>query len=178
MSTFEPTGLQLELDLCLARGLNYYTGAIFEVKALDVQMGSITGGGRYDNLTGIFGMPGVSGVGISFGADRIYDVLFELNLYPENLQSTTQLLFATFGEQELLYALRWAKELRAKGVSVEVYPEPTKMKKQMSYADAKKIPLVAIVGGDEMAANKVMLKNMLSGEQQLVSLEECLKLFA
>ena len=178
LSTFEPTGLQLELDLCLARGLNYYTGAIFEVKALDVQMGSITGGGRYDNLTGIFGMPGVSGVGISFGADRIYDVLSELNLYPENLQSTTQLLFATFGEQELLYALRWAKELREKGVSVEVYPEPTKMKKQMSYADAKKIPLVAIVGGDEMAANKVMLKNMLSGEQQLVSLEECLKLFA
>ena len=154
LSTFEPTGLQLELDLCLARGLNYYTGAIFEVKALDVQMGSITGGGRYDNLTGIFGMPGVSGVGISFGADRIYDVLSELNLYPENLQSTTQLLFATFGEQELLYALRWAKELRAKGVSVEVYPEPTKMKKQMSYAGAKKIPLVAIVGGDEMAANK------------------------
>ena len=178
LSTFEPTGLQLELDLCLARGLNYYTGAIFEVKALDVQMGSITGGGRYDNLTGIFGMPGVSGVGISFGADRIYDVLSELNLYPENLQSTTQLLFATFGEQELLYALRWAKELRAEGVGVEVYPEPTKMKKQMSYADAKKIPLVAIVGGDEMAANKVMLKNMLSGEQQLVSLEECLKLFA
>ena len=178
LSTFEPTGLQLELDLCLARGLNYYTGAIFEVKALDVQMGSITGGGRYDNLTGIFGMPGVSGVGISFGADRIYDVLSELKLYPENLQSTTQLLFATFGEQELLYALRWAKELRAKGVSVEVYPEPTKMKKQMSYADAKKIPLVAIVGGDEMAANKVMLKNMFSGEQQLVSLEECLKLFA
>ena len=178
LSTFEPTGLQLELDLCLARGLNYYTGAIFEVKALDVQMGSITGGGRYDNLTGIFGMPGVSGVGISFGADRIYDVLSELNLYPENLQSTTQLLFATFGEQELLYALRWAKELRKKGVSVEVYPEPTKMKKQMSYADAKKIPLVAIVGGDEMAANKVMLKNMFFGEQQLVSLEECLKIFA
>ena len=174
----EKSDFSVELDLCLARGLNYYTGAIFEVKALDVQMGSITGGGRYDNLTGIFGMPGVSGVGISFGADRIYDVLSELNLYPENLQSTTQLLFATFGEQELLYALRWAKELREKGVSVEVYPEPTKMKKQMSYADAKKIPLVAIVGGDEMAANKVMLKNMLSGEQQLVSLEECLKLFA
>ena len=169
---------EVDFDLTLARGLNYYTGAIFEVKALDVQMGSITGGGRYDNLTGIFGMPGVSGVGISFGADRIYDVLSELNLYPENLQSTTQLLFATFGEQELLYALRWAKELREKGVSVEVYPEPTKMKKQMSYADAKKIPLVAIVGGDEMAANKVMLKNMLSGEQQLVSLEECLKQLA
>ena len=162
----------VELDLCLARGLNYYTGAIFEVKALDAQIGSITGGGRYDNLTGIFGMPNVSGVGISFGADRIYDVLCELNLYPENLQSTTQLLFATFGEQELLYALRWAKALREKGMSVEVYPEPTKMKKQMGYADSKKIPFVAIVGGDEMAAGKVMLKDMQSGEQQLMTLEE------
>ena len=162
----------VELDLCLARGLNYYTGAIFEVKALDAQIGSITGGGRYDNLTGIFGMPNVSGVGISFGADRIYDVLAELNLYPENLQSTTQLLFATFGEQELLYALRWAKVLREKGMSVEVYPEPTKMKKQMGYADSKKIPYVAIVGGDEMEAGKVMLKNMLTGEQQQVALEE------
>ena len=162
----------VELDLCLARGLNYYTGAIFEVKALDAQIGSITGGGRYDNLTGIFGMPNVSGVGISFGADRIYDVLCELNLYPENLQSTTQLLFATFGEQELLYALRWAKALREKGMSVEVYPETTKMKKQMGYADSKKIPYVAIVGSDEMAAGKVMLKNMLMGEQHLLTLEE------
>ena len=176
LATYEQSGLQVELDLCLARGLNYYTGAIFEVKALDVQMGSITGGGRYDNLTGIFGMPNVSGVGISFGADRIYDVLSELNLYPENLQSTTQLLFATFGEQELLYALGWAKVLREKGVSVEVYPEPTKMKKQMSYADSKKIPFVAIVGSDEMAAGKVMLKNMLSGEQQLVTLDELVQL--
>ena len=174
LTTYEPSALQIELDLCLARGLNYYTGAIFEVKALDVQMGSITGGGRYDNLTGIFGMPGVSGVGISFGADRIYDVLTELNLYPDNLQSTTQLLFAAFGEQELLYALGWAKVLRAKGLSVEVYPEPTKMKKQMGYADAKHIPFVAIVGGDEMAAGKVMLKNMQSGEQQLVTIDECL----
>ena len=169
------SNIQIELDLCLARGLNYYTGAIFEVKALDVQMGSITGGGRYDNLTGIFGMPNVSGVGISFGADRIYDVLSELNLYPDNLQSTTQLLFATFGEQELLYALRWAKVLREKGMSVEVYPEPTKMKKQMGYADGKKIPFVAIVGGDEMAAGKVMLKDMQSGEQQLVTLQELLE---
>lgn len=174
LSTYERCGMQVELDLCLARGLNYYTGAIFEVKALDVQMGSITGGGRYDNLTGIFGMPNVSGVGISFGADRIYDVLTELNLYPENLQSTTELLFATFGEQELLYSLRWAKALREKGVRVEVYPEPTKMKKQMSYADAKKIPYVAIVGGDEMSADKVMLKNMQTGAQQLVSLEDLL----
>ena len=174
LSTYEPVSLQIELDLCLARGLNYYTGAIFEVKALDAQIGSITGGGRYDNLTGIFGMPGVSGVGISFGADRIYDVLCELNLYPENLQSTTQLLFATFGQEELLYAVRWVGALREKGYSVEVYPEPTKMKKQMGYADAKKIPYVAIVGGDEMAAGKVMLKNMTSGEQQLVSLEQLL----
>ena len=178
LATYEPNALQIELDLCLARGLNYYTGAIFEVKALDVQMGSITGGGRYDNLTGIFGMPNVSGVGISFGADRIYDVLTELNLYPENLQSTTQLLFATFGEQELLYALRWAKALREKGLRVEVYPEPTKMKKQMGYADAKHIPFVAIVGGDEMAAGKVMLKNMQSGEQQLLNLDECIAALA
>ena len=174
LSTYERCGMQVELDLCLARGLNYYTGAIFEVKALDVQMGSITGGGRYDNLTGIFGMPNVSGVGISFGADRIYDVLTELNLYPENLQSTTELLFATFGEQELLYSLRWAKALREKGVRVEVYPESSKMKKQMSYADSKKIPYVAIVGGDEMSADKVMLKNMQTGAQQLVSLEDLL----
>ncbi len=165
-------GLNIELDLCLARGLNYYTGAIFEVKALDVQMGSITGGGRYDNLTGIFGMPGVSGVGISFGADRIYDVLTELNLYPADLQTTTELLFVSFGEAELRYALTWAKALRAAGLRVEVYPEPTKMKKQMGYADAKQIPFVAIVGGDEMAAGKVMLKNMTSGEQQLMTQEE------
>ena len=164
--------LNIELDLCLARGLNYYTGAIFEVKALDVQMGSITGGGRYDNLTGIFGMPNVSGVGISFGADRIYDVLTELNLYPASLQSSTQLLFATFGQEELTYALNWAKALREQKIAVEVYPEPTKMKKQMGYADTKQIPFVAIVGGDEMAQNKVMLKNMLSGEQKLVSIEE------
>lgn len=164
--------LSIELDLCLARGLNYYTGAIFEVKALDAQIGSITGGGRYDNLTGIFGLPGVSGVGISFGADRIYDVLTELDLFPKELQSTTQVLFATFGQDELRYALRWAKELRANNIAVEVYPEPTKMKKQMSYADTKKIPFVAIVGGDEMAQNKVMLKNMVSGEQQLVSLDK------
>lgn len=166
--------LNIELDLCLARGLNYYTGAIFEVKALDVQMGSITGGGRYDNLTGIFGMPNVSGVGISFGADRIYDVLTELNLYPASLQSSTQLLFATFGQAELAYALNWAKTLREKNIAVEVYPEPTKMKKQMGYADTKQIPFVAIVGSDEMAQNKVMLKNMTSGEQKLVTIDELL----
>lgn len=164
--------LSIELDLCLARGLNYYTGAIFEVKALDAQIGSITGGGRYDNLTGIFGLPNVSGVGISFGADRIYDVLTELNLFPKTLQSTTQILFAAFGDAELTYALKWAKELRQAGKAVEVYPDPAKMKKQMSYADAKQIPFVAIVGGDEMVQNKVMLKNMTTGEQKLVTLEE------
>lgn len=164
--------LNIELDLCLARGLNYYTGAIFEVKALDAQIGSITGGGRYDNLTGIFGLPGVSGVGISFGADRIYDVLNELNLFPKELQSSTQVLFAAFGQDELHYALRWAKELRAKGIAVEVYPEPTKMKKQMGYADDKKIPYVAIVGGNEMETNTVMLKNMATGEQKQVTLDE------
>jgi len=170
----EATGVQLniELDLCLARGLNYYTGAIFEVKALDAQIGSITGGGRYDNLTGIFGLPDVSGVGISFGADRIYDVLTELDLFPKTLQSTTRLLFATFGDAELRYALKWAKALRAKGLTVEVYPEPTKMKKQMGYADDKQIPFVAIVGGNEMESNTVMLKNMATGEQKQVTLEE------
>jgi histidyl-tRNA synthetase len=170
----EATGVKLniELDLCLARGLNYYTGAIFEVKALDAQIGSITGGGRYDNLTGIFGMPDVSGVGISFGADRIYDVLTELELFPAELQSATRVLFATFGQAELTYALRWAKALREKGIAVEVYPEPTKMKKQMGYADDKKIPFVAIVGGNEMESQTVMLKNMATGEQKQVTTEE------
>lgn len=166
--------MEVVLDLCLARGLNYYTGAIFEVKALDVQMGSITGGGRYDNLTGIFGLPDVSGVGISFGADRIYDVLTELDLYPKDMLQTTQLLFVTFGKSELRYAMQWAKTLRDAGVRVEVYPEPAKMKKQMGYADAKKIPFVAIVGGDEMAAGKVMLKNMQTGGQQLLNADECI----
>lgn len=165
---------RLELDLTLARGLNYYTGAIFEVKALDVQMGSITGGGRYDNLTGIFGMPDVSGVGISFGADRIYDVLTELNLYPESMMDSTQVLFVTFGDAELRYALKWAKTLRENGVRVEVYPEPAKMKKQMGYADAKHIPYVAIVGGNEMENNTVMLKNMATGEQQPIELTQLL----
>ena len=164
--------LSIEFDLCLARGLNYYTGAIFEVKALDAQIGSITGGGRYDNLTGIFGLPNVSGVGISFGADRIYDVLTELDLFPKELLSATQVLFATFGDAELTYALSWAKALRARNIAVEVYPEPTKMKKQMGYADDKKIPYVAIVGGNEMETNTVMLKNMTTGEQQQVTLDQ------
>ena len=173
----EATGVKLniELDLCLARGLNYYTGAIFEVKALDAQIGSITGGGRYDNLTGIFGLPGVSGVGISFGADRIYDVLTELDLFPKELLTATQVLFAAFGDAELKYALKWAKELRARNIAVEVYPEPTKMKKQMGYADDKKIPFVAIVGGNEMETNTVMLKEMSSGVQQQVDLQELVK---
>ncbi len=162
----------VELDLTLARGLNYYTGAIFEVKALDVQIGSITGGGRYDNLTGVFGLEGVSGVGISFGADRIYDVLNQLNLYPETSLEQTRILFVTFGWNELKYALKWAAFLRSKSINVEVFPEPAKMKKQMSYADGKQIPYVAIVGENEMTENKVMLKDMKTGEQQQLTLEE------
>ena len=167
---------RIELDLTLARGLNYYTGAIFEVKALDVEMGSITGGGRYDNLTGVFGMEGVSGVGISFGADRIYDVLNQLNLYPETSVEQTKILFVSFGEKELMYSLPWLSSLRAKGVNAEIYPEAAKMKKQMSYADNKKIPFVAIVGETEMNEGKVMLKNMKSGEQILSTLEEVIEM--
>lgn len=162
--------LPIELDLTLARGLNYYTGAIFEVKALDVQIGSITGGGRYDNLTGVFGLSGISGVGISFGADRIYDVLTELNLFPDAIDAT-QVMFAAFGNNELAYALSWAKQLREKGLAVEVYPEPAKMKKQLGYANANAIPFVAVVGETEMDSNTVMLKNMLSGEQQQVTID-------
>ncbi len=179
LSLCEASGVQLniELDLTLARGLNYYTGAIFEVKALDVEIGSITGGGRYDNLTGIFGMPGVSGVGISFGADRIYDVLNQLDLYPATTADQTQLLFATFGKAELAYALGWAKQLREAGINVEVYPEAVKMKRQMTYADQKQIPFVAIVGGDEMASNTVMLKNMITGEQRACTLLELIETF-
>ncbi|MPM72140.1 Histidine--tRNA ligase [bioreactor metagenome] len=163
---------KIELDLTLARGLNYYTGAIFEVKTLDVEIGSITGGGRYDNLTGVFGMEGVSGVGISFGADRIYDVLNQLNLYPETSAEQTQILFVSFGEKELMYCLPWLKSLRNSGINAEIYPEPSKMKKQMGYADNKNIPFVAIVGETEMKEGKVMLKNMKTGEQKLMSLDE------
>ena len=166
----------IELDLTLARGLNYYTGAIFEVKALDVEMGSITGGGRYDNLTGVFGMEGISGVGISFGADRIYDVLNQLDLYPETSMEQTKILFVSFGEKELMYSLPWLSSLRTKGINAEIYPEPAKMKKQMSYADNKKIPFVAIVGETEMNVGKVMLKNMNSGEQSLASLDEVIEM--
>lgn len=163
-----PTGIIL--DLTLARGLNYYTGAIFEVKALDVQIGSITGGGRYDNLTGVFGLSGVSGVGISFGADRIYDVLTELNLFPADINAT-KIMFAAFGSDELAYALRCANTLRQQGIAVEVFPEPSKMKKQLNYANANAIPFVAVIGSDEMVSNTVMLKNMQTGEQQQVNLE-------
>jgi len=166
---------KIDLDLTLARGLNYYTGAIFEVKALDVEMGSITGGGRYDNLTGVFGMEGVSGVGISFGADRIYDVLNQLELYPETSLENTKILFVSFGENELMYCLPWLSTLRANGVNAEIYPEPAKMKKQMTYADNKRIPFVAIVGETEMNDGKVMLKNMKSGEQGLVTVEELIE---
>ena len=160
---------RLDVDLTLARGLNYYTGAIFEVKALDVEIGSITGGGRYDNLTGVFGMPGMSGVGISFGADRIYDVLTALDLYPQDALLSTQVLFVTFGQAEQDYALPLAAALRRHGIRTEVYPDAAaKMKKQMSYANAKQIPYVAVVGSDEVAAGEVSLKNMLTGQQQRV----------
>lgn len=163
---------ELELDLTLARGLNYYTGCIFEVKALDVQIGSITGGGRYDNLTGIFGMPGLSGVGISFGADRIYDVLNQLDLYPKDLSSATQLLFVNFGQKEVDFCMPLAGQLRDRGIRTEIYPDCVKMKKQMQYANAKLIPLVAMVGENEMADGVVMLKNMVSGEQNAVKADE------
>lgn len=163
---------ELQLDLTLARGLNYYTGAIFEVKAKDVAIGSITGGGRYDNLTGIFGMPGLSGVGISFGADRIYDVLNTLDLYPQNATQATQVLFINFGEAEADYCLPIAGQIRAAGISVELYPDCAKMKKQMAYANAKGIPFVVLAGESEINQGKVTLKNMLSGDQQLVSTEE------
>lgn len=168
---------ELELDLTLARGLNYYTGAIFEVKALDVQIGSITGGGRYDNLTGVFGMEGVSGVGISFGADRIFDVLNQLDLYPKDALQTTQLLFVNFGEKEEAYLLPLVAQVRAAGIRTELYPESAKMKKQMSYADTKKIPYVAIVGETEMAEGKINVKNMITGEQQLFTVDELIALF-
>ena len=162
----------IQLDLTLARGLSYYTGAIFEVKALDTPMGSISGGGRYDNLTGIFGMPGLSGVGISFGVDRIYDVLNALDLYPKDSLNTTQVLFINFGEQETAYCLPIINKVRASGIRAEIYPDATKMKKQMSYANAKQIPFVVLAGESEMAAQKVTLKNMETGEQQLVTTEE------
>ena len=165
---------EVELDLTLARGLNYYTGAIFEVKALDVQIGSISGGGRYDNLTGVFGMSGMSGVGISFGADRIYDVLNQLDLYPKEAVNATQLLFVNFGEKEAAYCLPVLSAARDAGIRAEIYPDSTKMKKQMSYANDKNIPFVTIVGENEMNESKLMLKDMTTGEQSLVTPEELL----
>ena len=163
---------EIQLDLTLARGLSYYTGAIFEVKALDTPMGSISGGGRYDNLTGIFGMPGLSGVGISFGVDRIYDVLNALDLYPKDSVMTTQILFINFGEQETAYCLPIINKVRARGIRAEIYPDASKMKKQMSYANAKQIPFVALAGENEIQAGQITLKNMETGEQQMVTPDE------
>ena len=163
---------EIQLDLTLARGLSYYTGAIFEVKALDTPMGSISGGGRYDNLTGIFGMPGLSGVGISFGVDRIYDVLNALDLYPKDSLQTTQVLFINFGEKETAYCLPIVAKVRQAGIRAEIFPDSTKMKKQMSYANAKQIPFVVLAGDNEIAEGKVTLKNMETGEQTLVSADE------
>ena len=167
---------EIQLDLTLARGLNYYTGAIFEVKALDYAIGSITGGGRYDNLTGIFGMPGLSGVGISFGADRIYDVLNGLDLYPKEAVNGTKLLFINFGDKETAYCLPVVRACRAAGISTEMFPDKAKMKKQMSYANAKAIPFVVLAGDNEIAENKFTLKNMTTGEQHLVTTEELISI--
>ena len=167
---------EIQLDLTLARGLNYYTGAIFEVKASDVQIGSITGGGRYDNLTGIFGMPGISGVGISFGVDRIFDVLNALDCYPKDAVNGTQLLFINFGEKETTYCLPVVAKAREAGIRTEIFPDSTKMKKQMSYANAKEIPYVALAGENEIAEGKLTLKNMTSGEQELVTPEELIEI--
>ena len=166
---------EIQLDLTLARGLSYYTGAIFEVKALDTAMGSISGGGRYDNLTGIFGMPGLSGVGISFGVDRIYDVLNALDLYPKDSLQTTQVLFINFGEKETAYCLPIVAKVRQAGIRTEIFPDSTKMKKQMSYANAKQIPFVVLAGDNEIAEGKVTLKNMETGEQTLVSADELIQ---
>lgn len=180
LNTLKAVGLknEVQLDLSLARGLNYYTGAIFEVKALDTPMGSITGGGRYDNLTGIFGMPGLSGVGISFGADRIYDVLNTLDLYPKEAITTTQLLFINFGEAETTYSLPCVAKAREAGIRTEIYPDSAKMKKQMSYANAKEIPFVVLAGEEEMAANKFTLKNMQTGEQVTLTSEALIQTVA
>ncbi len=170
------TGLdaRLDIDVSLARGLNYYTGTIIEVKALDVEIGSITGGGRYDNLTGVFGLPGVSGVGISFGADRIYDVLNTLNLYPEGIEHCVQVMFTNFGEKEAACALRIIKKMRDCGIQCEIYPDTAKMQKQMKYADSLGTPYVAIIGETEMSQNRITLKNMSTGEQQMLTEEEAI----
>lgn len=180
LDTLNTLGLknEVQVDLTLARGLNYYTGAIFEVKALDVQMGSITGGGRYDNLTGIFGMPGVSGVGISFGVDRIFDVLNELDAYPQDAMIATRVLFINFGDKETAYCLPVVKKLRNAGIRTEMYPESAKMKKQMSYANTKQIPFVAMAGENEINERKFTLKNMTTGDQQMVTVEQLIDLLS
>ena len=162
----------LDLDVSLARGLNYYTGTIIEVKALDVEIGSITGGGRYDNLTGVFGMPGLSGVGISFGADRIYDVLNKLELYPESVTESVKVLFLNFGEKEAAEAMKCVKKLRGKGVSAELYPDAVKLKKQMAYANDMKVPYVAIIGESELNSGKIVMKNMSTGEQEEITKDQ------
>ena len=167
--------LTLEIDLTLARGLNYYTGAIFEVKANDVEMGSISGGGRYDNLTGVFGLQGLSGVGISFGADRIYDVLNQLDLYPKETVNATKILFVCFGDAEIAYSMPLVREVRNAGIPAEIYPTPAKMKKQLGYADSKNIKYVAIVGSDEMEQKKVTLKNMETGEQEMLAVSDVIE---
>ena len=170
------TRAQVELDVSLARGLNYYTGTILEVKALDVAIGSITGGGRYDNLTGVFGMPGLSGVGISFGADRIYDVLNALDLYPADTMATAKVMFINFGEQEAAVSLAHIMKLRKNGISAELYPDAAKMKKQMNYANDRKIPFVAIVGADEVQNGTIALKNMVTGDQQTLTVDQVVEL--
>ena len=177
ISSADEMGLRstLELDVSLARGLNYYTGSILEVKANDVEMGSITGGGRYDNLTGVFGMDGVSGVGISFGADRIFDVLNTLNLYPADTCATTKVIFMNFGDAEAKQSLKYVMQLRKEGISAELYPESSKMKKQMTYANGKNIPFVAMVGETELAEGKVALKNMSTGEQELLDISKVIE---
>ncbi|MFM7053322.1 MAG: His/Gly/Thr/Pro-type tRNA ligase C-terminal domain-containing protein, partial [Bacteroidota bacterium] len=168
----------IEVDITLARGLNYYTGAIFEVKSNEVQIGSIAGGGRYDDLTGVFGLNGVSGVGISFGIDRIYDVMEECHKWDESLNSkgNTRVLFVNFGEAESAYCMKAARKLRESGINSEVYPDAAKMKKQMSYADDKQIPFVVLVGSEEISSGQLTLRNMVNGEQMKISLEEIIKL--
>jgi histidyl-tRNA synthetase len=168
----------VELDLTLARGLNYYTGAIFEVKARDFEMGSICGGGRYDDLTGIFGLPNVSGVGVSFGAERIYDVLLQANLFPQHSTETTKVLFVNFGEKEEAYCLPVLAEIRKNGINAEIFPDNAKMQKQMTYANKKNIPFVVLAGESEMQAQKFTLKNMETGEQKSVSAEELINILS
>ena len=180
ISKTEALGLdaQLDLDVSLARGLNYYTGIIIEVKALDTEMGSISGGGRYDNLTGVFGLSGLSGVGISFGADRIYDVLNALDLYPDETGRATKVLFANFGEAEAMQSMKLIKKLRAAGIAAEIYPDCAKMKKQISYANGLAVPYFAMIGESELANGTVSIKNMTTGEQQTVSHDELTKMLS